>query len=105
MAWGESRSSAEDKRFRRIVLAQDHTCRCQGCKHHPGPCGQPATQADHIRNRQAGGTNDPHTNGQGLCHPCHTTKTTAEALAARHATPRQRPTEAHPGWLNPTSTA
>ena len=42
----------------------------------------PATEVDHIVNKAAGGT-DGESNLQGICDPCHQTKTRAEALAAR----------------------
>ncbi|MEZ6954134.1 MULTISPECIES: HNH endonuclease [unclassified Aeromonas] len=44
----------------------------------------PATQVDHIVNKEAGGTDDDD-NLQSICDPCHGTKTRAEALAARRA--------------------
>lgn len=59
----------ETRAFRRAVLAREPNCR---------HCGNPATQADHIVPVADGGTNDPATNGQGLCDECHATKTKHE---------------------------
>lgn len=60
----------EREQFRRAVLRRDRTCKA--CH------SRPATEADHIVPIAAGGTNDPTTNGQGLCSPCHAAKTRAE---------------------------
>lgn len=57
---------AQRHTFRNAVLAREPHCR---------RCGQPATEADHIIPIGAGGTNDPDTNGQGLCSMCHEIKT------------------------------
>lgn len=59
----------ETRAFRRAVLAREPNCR---------HCGNPTTQADHIVPVADGGTNDPVTNGQGLCDECHTIKTKHE---------------------------
>ena len=56
------------RRFRAVVLARDTYC----------PCGARATEADHITPVSRGGSSDPHTNGRGLCKPCHDAKTRAE---------------------------
>lgn len=85
--WAGSHSHGFTKKQRARILRRHPTCR---------HCGAPSTEADHIVPVAQGGTNDD-TNGQGLCHPCHTAKTQAEAHAARTATPRQRPREPHPG--------
>jgi 5-methylcytosine-specific restriction protein A len=52
--------------WRREVLARDQYCRC----------GAPATDADHIisRKRRPDLRYDI-ANGQGMCRPCHLTKT------------------------------
>lgn len=70
--------------FRDAVLARDHTC--QACH------TRPATEADHIIPTAAGGPNNPHTNGQGLCHECHQAKTRADkqATSGGHPTPSPR---------------
>ena len=46
-------------------------------------CGQPATVADHVIPIAEGGSNDPITNGQPMCEPCHNIKTQAEAQRAQ----------------------
>lgn len=71
--------------IRAQVLRRDPTCvHCHNA---------PATDADHI--------GDPNHHGlsnlQGLCHPCHQTKTNADREAARPR--RQRPAEQHPGMI------
>ena len=38
------------------------------------PCGERATDVDHILSRRQGGT-DHESNLQSLCHPCHSSKT------------------------------
>ncbi len=55
--------------FRAVVLANNPRC---------AHCGARATEADHVVPIADGGTNDPHTNGQALCQPCHDRKTRAE---------------------------
>lgn len=62
-------SRTETRAFHRAVLAREPNCR---------QCGAPATQADHIIPVSQGGTNDPRTNGQGLCDQCHAHKTKRE---------------------------
>lgn len=62
----------ERRAFRDAVLTRDTTCR---------QCGAPATEADHITPVSRGGNNNPNTNGQGLCKPCHDAKTRAEGRA------------------------
>ena len=64
----------DQRRFRAVVLAREPRCR---------QCGAPATEADHVVPIAEGGTNDPHTNGQALCEPCHDAKTQHEAQRAR----------------------
>ena len=44
-------------------------------------CGRRSVHADHVVPVALGGSNDPNTNGQGLCAPCHEAKTKAEARA------------------------
>ena len=65
---------AQRATFRRQVLDREPHCRA---------CGAPATEADHIVPVSQGGNNNPVTNGQGLCSPCHHTKTRAEARDRR----------------------
>ncbi len=58
------------QRFRLMVIARDPIC----CS-----CGRKlATEVDHIKPKSAGG-GDEAENLQGLCKPCHTRKTYAEA--------------------------
>lgn len=60
-------------------------------------CVAVATDVDHIRN------NDDHrdSNLQSLCGPHHRIKSSREGVAARHAYPRKRSSEQHPGVLHP----
>jgi len=78
------------KATRRLILHRDPVCRsCHRAR---------SATVDHITPRAQGGTDDP-TNLQGLCTPCHTTKTKAESAAARW-TPHhraRRPTQRQPG--------
>lgn len=56
-------------------------------------CGAPGTDVDHITH----GDDHRLANLQLLCHPCHNTKTQAEAQAARQAKSTRRPPQPHPG--------
>lgn len=98
MTWqGHPRTSTTSHRkWSRAILRRDPICRCQGCKHHDGPCTQPSEEADHIIPWAEGGPLDMN-NGQGICCPCHSQKTACEALTARTRYPRNRPSEPHPG--------
>lgn len=81
--------------IRRRILDRDPTCRCPGCRHHPGRCTWPSTEVDHI------GSDLDHSdaNLRGLCHPCHATRSGQQGAAARGAGPqRRRPPAPHPGW-------
>lgn len=66
----------ERRQFRDTVLELHPWCQACGVR--------PSTQADHKTPIELGGTNDPHTNGQGLCDPCHDAKTRAETRARNH---------------------
>lgn len=70
----------ETRAFHDTVLAREPRCRI---------CGSQATEADHIVPVSQGGTNDPDTNGQGLCTIHHQRKTRAEARG--RATPSPTP--------------
>lgn len=70
--WTGSHSRGFPASTRRRILQRDPQC----------PCGAPATEADHIVPVAHGGTHDE-TNGQGLCHDCHRTKTLTESHANR----------------------
>lgn len=76
----------EDRRkFRDAVLAREPVCRV---------CGRQATEADHITPVAEGGTNNPATNGQGLCKTHHDAKTRTESRRAAYrgaTTPRPGP--------------
>lgn len=93
--WGSSsRASRLPSNWRKIraqVLARDPECRI--CR------VRPSVIADHIEAM----TDDHRLEAlQGVCAPCHRVKTSAEANAARAATPkpgRRRPQEPHPGLL------
>lgn len=54
--------------LRRRVLFEQPLC----------PCGEIATDADHIVRIEAGGEPWARANIQALCHPCHSVKTNAE---------------------------
>jgi 5-methylcytosine-specific restriction endonuclease McrA len=72
---------------RRRILARDPLCRA---------CGHaPATEVDHL------GHHDDHRDHmlQGLCSPCHASKTGKDAAAAKPS--RYRPPSRHPGILEP----
>jgi 5-methylcytosine-specific restriction protein A len=56
------------KRTRERVLYEQPLC----------PCGAIATDVDHITAIEAGGDPWARANLQGLCHPCHSTKTRRE---------------------------
>lgn len=61
-ALSESGSTAEWRRIRAAVLAEEPVCRwCQQA---------PATEADHIISRKHGGTDD-RANLAGSCRPCN----------------------------------
>ncbi|MDA2932642.1 HNH endonuclease [Nitrospinae bacterium AH-259-F20] len=62
------------QRLRVLVLKRQPICNL--CKR------KPATEVDHIKPKAAGG-GDEMDNLQGLCKPCHTRKTYAEARGGR----------------------
>ena len=70
----------ELRAFRDAVLARDPWCRKCGARR--------SEHADHIVPIADGGTNNPDTNGQGLCEPCHKTKTKTEHRQRGRGTPR-----------------
>lgn len=77
---------AERARFRRMVLDRDPVCVCNGwCGNHYGPCTNPATEADHIIPIGLGGAHHAGENGQGLCTPCHDTKSQHDNQRIREA--------------------
>ncbi|MGJ8478032.1 HNH endonuclease [Sphingobium yanoikuyae] len=80
--------------MREIVLREEPLCR---------PCQargriEPATIADHIKPLSEGGTGERE-NYQGICKPCHDTKTAEEAARARGARPTILPFKLHEGFL------
>lgn len=81
-AKGASRTgTAEHKAWRKTVLNRDHwRCQIRGVS-----CLGKATQADHIVNVKAGGAEFDPANGQGVCEPCHQTKSLREAAEGRRA--------------------
>jgi 5-methylcytosine-specific restriction protein A len=96
MAWEGSTSKGFPPATRRRILQRDPMCTCTGCRACGNGCTRASTDADHIVEVSDGGSHDE-ANGQGLCHPCHTSKTTAHAARARRkASPNRRP-EQHPG--------
>jgi len=84
-------------KIRTAILRRDHG-RCTWTTN-TGPCGQPATDVDHI-NRNGG---DHPGNLRSLCHPHHARKSSAEGNAARAERKklRLRPVEPHPGRGRP----
>jgi 5-methylcytosine-specific restriction protein A len=73
-------------KIRAAVLKKQPTCQINGPS-----CTYVSTQADHI---VAG---DDHSMGnlQGVCYPCHATKSSTEGHTAKPT--RRRPPERHPG--------
>lgn len=74
---------------RAAVIARDHGT-CQMPQADRLPCGAPGTDVDHIQR----GDNHDLANLWLLCRACHTTKTQAEAAAARvrlYRTPERHP--------------
>lgn len=68
-------------------LAAHPHCQCVGCiRCSPRGCHRDATQADHTTPLSQGGP-DNTKNLQSLCDPCHTIKTTREALQGRGIDP------------------
>ena len=61
-------NSASWRRLRARVLAEQPLCSVR-------PCGQPATDVDHISGDPS---DNSRTNLHGLCHSCHSTKTGRE---------------------------
>lgn len=90
-SWSGTRESFP-RPLRRAILHRDPICRhCHT---------RQSTIADHIIPVAEGGT-DTITNGQGLCDPCHHTKTQAEARRgqARRRSRGQLPPTPHPGLI------
>lgn len=75
------------------ILARDHR-RCQfPDEQHPGICGRPATDVDHIGDRH---DHRPQ-NLQAACEWHHDRKSSAQGNAARRRWSSRRPPEPHPG--------
>lgn len=96
MAW----TGARGKRLppdwpviRRRILARDPDCQLA----HPGRCTIVSTEVDHI----IAGDDHHDSNLQGVCGPCHATKSAREGHRARFGDQslRRRPQEPHPGDL------
>ena len=83
--------SAWDK-LRLVILARDSYL-CQPCLATGRPT--PAKEVDHIIPKAEGGTDDPE-NLQGICTPCHDTKSKAERARANGHKPK--PTIGIDGW-------
>jgi 5-methylcytosine-specific restriction protein A len=66
--------------MREQVLREEPLCRL--CREAVPPRVAASVIADHIMPKAEGGDDD-RTNYQGLCHPCHRAKTTAEAARAK----------------------
>ncbi len=64
------------RRLRRLVLAEEPTCRT---------CGEPSTNVDHILPVALGGSPRSRGNLQGLCQRCHSNKTAREYPRLREA--------------------
>lgn len=96
-AWQGSHSTGFPPAARRAILARDRRCRCSGCRRCASSgCRRPSTTADHITPVAEGGS-DGVDNGQGLCSPCHDTKTQTEAARGRARNAPRRQPERHPG--------
>ncbi|WP_408629878.1 HNH endonuclease [Amycolatopsis aidingensis] len=94
MGWTPRRAFPTAARAR--ILQRDPTCQTCGLR--------PSVIADHITPVAEGGSDDE-SNGQGLCRPCHDTKTQAERQRGHtrwnQTRPRQqRKPEQHPGLLD-----
>ena len=60
-------------RIRAYILNRQPMCQAPGCK-------QPATEVDHIDGRSEHLHDYRHENLQGLCKPCHSSKTTSTRM-------------------------
>lgn len=79
-------TGADRARFHAMVLRGNPACVCTGwCGQHDGPCGKPATEADHILPIGLGGANHAQANGQALCTRCHEVKTVMDNKKMREA--------------------
>lgn len=100
MAWAnKSRRRAELPKdwpeIRGRVLTRDGG-RCKWPLSFGGTCGRPANEVDH----KAGAHDHTPANLWALCHEHHAAKTARESRDAKPvATPKARPSEAHPGSL------
>src|SRR5689334_17344662 len=97
MSWTKGRPTL-DRTARERTLRKHPTCHCPGC---PActtrGCTKPSTEDDHVVPWFEGGTDADH-NHQGMCSPCHSIKTKAEAARARARAPKaRRKPEQHPG--------
>lgn len=78
-------------KIRARILARDPICKICNVR--------PSEFCDHI---VAKADDHSETGLQGLCRPCHDSKSSAEGNAAQRANPRpgrRRPSEQHPGLL------
>lgn len=79
--------------IRRAILERDPYCTIG----RPG-CTGTSTEADHIRARHLGGSDEP-SNGRGACSWCHqrVTQEQAASARARQRDAAKRPAVKHPG--------
>jgi 5-methylcytosine-specific restriction enzyme A len=89
VGWSDSRRGSRQERgygsewdrLRLTILKRDqYVCKCADCATLNRI--RPATQVDHIRNKEQGGSDDP-SNLQAINVVCHKIKTAREAKAAR----------------------
>jgi 5-methylcytosine-specific restriction endonuclease McrA len=77
----------------RILTRDNRTCYI---------CGGAATEVDHVLPASQGG-GDGDVNLAAICVPCHRQKTAQEANEARRVKySRRRPSEPHPGLIEPS---
>lgn len=85
-AWGKRANVAKRITGRRLQAMRKELFEreplCRACRLKPHPMFTVATQRDHIRSLEEGGT-DTDDNVQPLCHDCHREKSLAEALRGR----------------------
>jgi 5-methylcytosine-specific restriction endonuclease McrA len=75
----KGRYGAHWREIRARVLTEEPTCRL---------CGAPATDVDHIKAAEDGGT-EARENLRALCHPCHKRHTAEQNRARRNRRRKQ----------------
>jgi hypothetical protein len=102
MAWVNGGPGSHIPSWIKLTVRQRQGNRCNTIN--PAKCLGRIDQFDHTTNVKTLGISraqsyDTADNFQGLCEPCHKTKTQAESLAARQRRQSRRrlPTTPHPG--------